>query len=71
MCEYLLNCKEQMKTHQQLLLKLATILFFVVGGLFPVALASIGLLNKSHGYQRIVVKKDSALNKYVLIRSSQ
>jgi len=53
-----------MKTHQQLLLKLTTILFFAMGSLFPIALASIGILTKSHGYQNPAVKK-SALNKYV------
>jgi len=60
-----------MKTHQQLFIKLATILFFVVAGLYPIALASIGLLTKTHGHHYTVVRKDSVLNKYVFISVSK
>ena len=52
-----------MKTASQLSVKLTTIVFFIFFGLFPVALAAIGILTKKHGYsQTVVIKKESGIN---------
>jgi len=46
-----------MKTRSQISLKVLTILFFFLLGLFPVALAAIGILTKQNSHHQIERQK--------------